>query len=81
MIGSVFALEVLLFHYYSTGGNFPRYDAPIYPQEIRVLLESGMLQSISGGYRTTEKANFYIAHILHLPFPVAKFEIPGANND
>lgn len=68
-------LEVLL-HCHVSPERHPRSDAPAVHEDIRVLKANGLIEPYDRTHRTTEKGEFYIKHLLSVPFPVTDFKIP-----
>lgn len=76
MIGSPSNLELLLHCYYSTEAH-PRRGAPAVEEGIEYLQRHGMIDRADFP-RATEKAEAFIKHLLAVPFPVQRWEIPEA---
>ena len=82
MINSPVNLEILLHCYYSPE-PLPRYDAPATKEGVLYLLRNDMI-SIEGYvkeeskdiYRATAKGEFYIKHLMTVPFPISTWSIP-----
>lgn len=60
----------LLIHCHVTPEQHPRGDAPAIKEGIHYLLKEGMIERYDRSYTTTKKGQFYIEHLLSLPFPV-----------
>ena len=80
MIKSPSNLELLL-HCYTSPERHPRGDAPAIQEGLRYLQIFGMIEPYDRTYKTTEKGEFYIKHILEIPFPEAVFVIPSQKVD
>lgn len=76
MIGSPSNLEVLLHCFYSPAPH-PRFNAPAIKEGVEYLLKNGMIFHHQGDvYRSTEKGDAFINHLMSIPFPVAQWTIP-----
>ena len=77
-----FELDILLHYYCRVDEHQVVYDNPlIWPSTREMFLREGLLttnvhESYTGSYKTTERAEVYIKHILSLPLPVQKWEMP-----
>lgn len=82
MINSPVNLEILLHCYYSPEPP-PRYNAPATKEGVLYLLNQDMIK-ITGYvaaeskdiYGTTEKGEFFIKHLMTVPFPISTWSIP-----
>lgn len=79
MIQSPSNLELLLHCYYSTGPH-PRAEAPAIREGTEYLAKNGMIEKRHDLWRTTEKGEAYIAHLMQVPFPEARWVIPATPN-
>lgn len=68
-------LEVLL-HCYVNPCVHPRMDAPAVQEDIRVLKSHGLIRPYDRTFEVTEKGEFYVKHLLSIPFPETTFVIP-----
>lgn len=70
-------LEVLM-HYYVSGHDHPRKEAPAVAEAITMFMQEGMLKFANDGVHitTTDKGSFWLEHLLSIPFPVKRFRIP-----
>lgn len=68
-------LDVLL-HCYVSPELHPRADAPAVKEDLSILLAAGMIERYDRSYKTTAKGEFYISHLLSIPFPETVFRIP-----
>lgn len=75
MIRTPSNLEVLL-HCHVSPESHPRTDAPAVKDAIEYLLDEGMISLYDHTFTTTAKGQFYIAHLMKVPFPVTTYEIP-----
>ena len=75
---NVITLQVLL-HIYSRPTNFPEVDSEASKDAHQRLLRNGMIQyqgRSDYNYRVTEKGEFFVKHLLEVPFPVPQWVIP-----
>lgn len=81
MLGAPCTLEVLL-HYHVSSACHPCDTAPAFRESTEYLVREGMLKMITTdnyphkSYITTEKGSYFINHLLDIPFPEARWEIP-----
>jgi hypothetical protein len=74
MLGTPNALEILI-HYYCTVEQHPRCEAPAVQDDIKFLHKEGLLDRTDFP-KVTDKGEFFLQHLLSIPFPVQKWEIP-----
>jgi hypothetical protein len=79
MIGSPSNLEVLLHSYYSPAPH-DRHDAPAIVEGRRHLFRHGMIDREDQFCRCTAKGEYFISHLLSVPFPKTSYYIPEADD-
>lgn len=81
MIGTPCNLELLLHCYYSPEPH-DRLWAPAIKEGVEYLLREGMISATEqvGRYKTTDKAEAFIKHLMAVPFPQAKWIVPSRQN-
>lgn len=78
MIGSPSNLELLLHCHYSPEPH-ERFHAPAIIEGIAYLHRQCIIKPVTGKqnvYETTDKGKAFIEHLMTIPFPVQKWEIP-----
>lgn len=78
MIGCPLNLEILLHCHYSPVPH-ENSHAPAVAEGISYLHRNCMIKPVTGEqnvYQTTDKGKTYIEHLMTIPFPVQKWEIP-----
>lgn len=78
-LGSPLAVQLLL-HAHTTQTPFPNREFPAVRETICRLADAGLIAAVHGKdhvFTTMDKGLFLIEHLLAVPFPVAKWEIPS----
>lgn len=68
-------LEILM-HFYVSPSIHPRYDAPAVREGVQYLIDHGMLFEGELYCTVTPKGEFFIKHLMDIPFPVETYRIP-----
>lgn len=63
-----FQLDIVLHHYASTA-RYPRENTPIYSEEIRCLMDCGLIEYREGIPRTTRMGDHFVEMLLQTPLP------------
>lgn len=81
-IGSPNNLDILLHHYCSSAPH-ERESAPAVVEGHRFLINELMIKSTPtpGVYEVTDKGRTFIEHLMKVPFPVQKWEVPNEHPD
>lgn len=78
MIPNVLTLQMLL-HYYAIAQEWPANGSAPETEAQRWLMNEQLIRSdpqSGSGFTATEKGRTLISHILQLPMPVQRWEIP-----
>lgn len=67
--------EILLGCYYSTAVPHNA-DAPAVREAVTKLISHGLIIKDDRWYATTLKGNFFVKHLLSIPFPIETWTIP-----
>lgn len=76
MLRTPITLEVLLHCYYSRSPH-PKRNVEVYRDVFEYLTDHEMITYQDGASVTTPKGEFFVEHILAMPFPKITFVIPG----
>ena len=75
MIGTPNNLDILL-HYYCSTEPHPRLNAPAVKEGLTYLQANGLIDRADFP-KVTDKGIAYLDHLLKVPFPVQRWEIPS----
>lgn len=77
MLHTPLNLEILI-HFHCIAAPFPRRGAPAVEDGIKYLVANGLLDRADYPH-VTDKGQFMLQHLLSVPFPVQRWEIPDVH--
>lgn len=75
-LNSCCTLNVLI-HYHITQQVHPQANMPAVQEATHRLESQGLIERVDRHYETTPKGEFFLEHLLSVPFPVEVYAIPG----